>query len=474
MRSLLAFLLQLASLAVTGWLLWGARLASRWGTISPFDLILRAVAYSCIACTAAAAITLVLYRFCGADDAEGLARAALRASRAAVWFAPSVILFTVYSPAALFAAGMLVVSAARLLQYEWRSARPAEPEAAPAGLFARVEFPPPHFLRASAPAMTASLTAQGALAAVMLHKPLLAGIGFAMGLALATVMISSLRTPHPRPPQSLPRAVLGALLTLVLAAGLTVGGVQLYGGGGGSLFGFGSGNSDTASSPPVRATPNPGSGEGDFPRSVPAEIGEGGGFPGVILWPEVKPYATLIAPMPQRAGGLGTVEVRPLSIPFSGEYWMFRWPYARPPRTSFFQRGSPDKLSFRTTDRRALEMEARHKLDQLVALDCCRRIELAIFNADRFPGTISLELVLIDNQLPGAPWVSLGTQPVASVPGIHGDAVTPVSETLGFPMPPSARIDAFDEFRIVFVRDRRRRDHSAKVAIDRFILVPRL
>ena len=78
----------------------------------------------------------------------------------------------------------------------------------------------------------------------------------------------------------------------------------------------------------------------DFSKFPEAGVPDGG-FPGVILWPEVKPYATLIAPMPQRSDGLGTVEARPMSIPFSGEYWMFRWPFARPPRTSYFQRGTP-------------------------------------------------------------------------------------------------------------------------------------
>jgi hypothetical protein len=200
----------------------------------------------------------------------------------------------------------------------------------------------------------------------------------------------------------------------------------------------------------------------DFSKFPEASFSDGG-FPGVILWPEVKPYATLIAPMPQRADGLGTVEAKPMSIPFSGEYWMYRWPFARPPRTSYFQRGSPADLSFKTTDRRSLQMEARHKLAQLIALDCCSAIELAIRNTDRFPDTITLELVLIDNEHGERP-LSLGRQPVNSS----------TAQILSFHVPPSGEISAFDEFRIVFVRDRRRADQSAKVSIERFILQPRL
>ena len=142
---------------------------------------------------------------------------------------------------------------------------------------------------------------------------------------------------------------------------------------------------------------------------------------------------------------------------------MYRWPFARPPRTSYFQRGSPANLSFKTTDRRSLQMEARHKLTQLIALDCCRAIDLAIRNTDRFPDTVALELVLIDDEH-GERSVSLGSQPVTSAS----------EQTLTFTMPASSEISAFDEFRIVFVRDRKRADQSAKVEIERFILQPRL
>jgi hypothetical protein len=108
-------------------------------------------------------------------------------------------------------------------------------------------------------------------------------------------------------------------------------------------------------------------------------------------------------------------------------------------------------------------MEARHRLSQEIALDCCRAIELAIHNSDRFPDTITLELVLVDNEH-GERSVSLGRQQVT----------TAETQTLSYPVPGSAEIRAWDEFRIVFVRDRRRADQSAKVSIERFILQPRL
>ena len=467
MRSRLALVFQLASLALTGWILWGARLWSHGSRISFFDVLTRATAYALVAGAFGAAITLVLYIATRQAEPEDLLRVTLRTSRAAIWFAPAIILFTALSPAAIAAAMVLVVSATRLLYSEWRVAHPPVAEvASPAGLFARIEFPPKHFWREASPALAVSFSFQTALSAILLGKPLLAGAGLAMSLALATVFVVTRGQSKLRPPETLPRSLLGVLLTLILAVGLTVGGMvpgMLHGDGSG--FGFGDGNGSTA----TVATPEPrkdAAGPVDRPdlSKFPEAAFADGGFPGVILWPEVKPYATLIAPMPQRADGLGTVNVRPMSIPFSGEYWMFRWPFARPPRTSYFQRGSPSDLSFKTTDHRSLQMEARHKLEQSIALDCCSVIQVAIRNTDRFPDTIALELVLIDNEHPGERSLSLGRELVAA-----GSA-----QTLSYAVPAAAPIASFDEFKIVFQREKRRADQSAKVSIDRFILVPRI
>ena len=163
-----------------------------------------------------------------------------------------------------------------------------------------------------------------------------------------------------------------------------------------------------------------------------------------------------------------------MSIPFSGEYWMYRWPFARPPQNSFFQRGTPSALSFKSTDHRPLQMEARHNLEQHIALSCCRAIQLDIRNADRFPNTIALELVLISNDLPGAPSVTLGRELVTSVPDLSKDPVRPMAEMVSFAVPAAASIESFNELKIVFYRDRRRADQSAKVSIERFVLIPRI
>ena len=462
--------LQVAGILLTGWLMWRSTLGLQWAHVSLPWLIVRATVYAVAASLAGAFLTIVLYIAASYWEAEDVIRATFRASSAAVWFAPCVILLAELSPAAAIPALVLVVNATHLLYIQWRVKQPPLEAPRDSGLFATAQLPQRRFIRDFGPGLAISFTVQTGVCAVLLHHAVLAGFSFAAGAALATVFALTSRGVQPtKPPESMPRAFLGLALTIVLAIGLTIGGMIpnfLRGPGGGDSA---SGNS------PAGLPGMPGEGRDDLPDASAGDLAGAGGFPGLILWPEIKPVPTLIAPMPQTLKGGGPpVMPRPLAINFAGEYWMFRWPYARPPKTSFFQRGSPAALSFMSTDHQPLLMEARHKLDQAVALSCCSAIRLEIRNADRYPGTIALELVLIDRERPGEPSMSLGRYDVTSRPDIGRDPVIPVPETLEFPIPSNATLDAFDEFRVVFRRAYPRMDKSAKLAIDRFILIPRV
>ena len=464
--------LQLAGILLTGWFMWRSTLFLQWDRVPLPWLILRATVYALAACLAGAFITVVLYMAAALWEGEDVIRATFRASTAAVWFAPCVILLTQLSPAAAVPALILVINATHLLYIHWRIKQPPIDTPHDTGLFATAQLPERHFISDFGPGLAVSLTLQTGACAVLLRHPILAGFCFAAGAALATVFALTSRGVEPtKPPKSMPRAFLGLALTVLLAVGLTIGGMipNLMRGPGGD------GDSASGNSPAGQPPGMPGDGPEDLPDAAAGDIAGAGGFPGVILWPEIKPIPTLIAPMPQTPEGGGpAVMPRPLAIPFSGEYWMFRWPYARPPKTSFFQRGSPADLSFSSTDHRPLQMEARHKLDQSIALSCCSAIRLEIRNADRYPNTISLELVLMSGDWPGAPSLNLGHYNVTSQPDASRDPVTPVAETLEFPVPSTAKLESFDEFKVVFQRAWRRADKSAKLAIDRFILVPRV
>jgi hypothetical protein len=462
--------LQIAGLLVTGWVMWISTRGLQWARVPLPWLLLRVTIYAIAACVAGALITVVIALGAAEWEKEDVIRASLRSSAAAVWFAPAVILLTQLSPAAIIPALVLVINATHMLYTKWRVAPPppAEPPREAGLVFPPLVLPERRFWKEIAPDLAVSFTLQMGAAGVLLREPAIAGISFTACIAMLTVLALASRAVQPKPPRSMPRSFLALALTVLLAIGLTIGGmIPNFMRGTGE--GGGDGNSAKESHPGML-----GAGPDHLPPASAAGSADSG-FPGVILWPEIKPIPTLIAPMPQTAdGSFVPAMVRPLSIPFSGEYWLYRWPFARPPATSFFQRGTPSKLAFSSTDRRPIQMEARHKLDQPIALSCCSAIRLEIANADRFRGTISLELILIDNESSRDSWISLGRYPVNSMPDLSRDPVVPVVETLDFPVSELSATHRFDEFKIVFQRARWRTDKSARVAIERFILVPRI
>ncbi|HEY1218806.1 MAG TPA: hypothetical protein VGF03_07700 [Bryobacteraceae bacterium] len=418
------------------------------------------------------------------------ARTLLRTSTAGVWFAPTAVLLAEYSPAAMLAGLILVVAATRVLYSEWRFAQgePELPLPAPSidHLFENYAPLAPALFRQLVPALTLALFIQAGTVAGIMRYPLLAAACFALSAALLTAVGMAAGVIPQGKPRGLPAAAIASFLTVLLAAGLTVGtltrgAMRSYHWSGDMSFQPNPGLLATARALLAQSlydrrsrTPRKASGtRTPTPVGVPRyeQAGDTGRvgdteFPGVILWPEVRPETTLVAPILYGIS-FSAHATRPLGIPFSGEYWMFRAPYTRPPYGSFFRRGSPASLAFSTTDHAPLEMEAHDKLDQPIDLRCCRRIQVAIWNADQYPGTVALELILIDTVRPGRPSQSLGTRPVRSSPGS-----LPVRETLEFAVPTAPELRRFDEFEILFHRDRNRIDKSAHIEIERFVLIP--
>lgn len=200
------------------------------------------------------------------------------------------------------------------------------------------------------------------------------------------------------------------------------------------------------------------------------------GNTGIILWPEKEVHTKLVAPTPidLRNQAIPGQNANPLVIPFDGVYWFFESPDLRPPKTSRQAHASPDKVEIRSTDRRPLSIEAHDYLGSLINLDCCSRIQVSIRNADRYPDSVSLEVILLDTSKPNRPSQSLGALMVKSTrPWRIYERPPAVSETLNFPVPARASLRQFDEVWIVFRLDRARADSAARIAIDHFVLVPR-
>src|SRR5271157_1220391 len=489
-----ALLVQVLSLLATGWVMWRVWSGPRSATQS-FGYVLRtAVTFTLFAWLWSAAIALLLHLAIRRVEKVDVIGATLRTSAVAVWFAPATMLLSSLSAWSIPAALVLVINATRLLYSQWQIIYPQE-EIAPvlvpqaAGMLGAGELPVAILPRHLGPALAVSFGLQSGLAADLLRHPMLAAGLMTMSAAILTVFAISAGAWTGQGQPSLPRSIFGLILTLLLATGMSVVGVT-----GGRGWGFGSGTGDGSGSildlfrrgnpgntdvkPPGPAAKDAGSGisnvahkEPDIPPQSSTNLG--GSFPGVILWPEIKPVTLLVAPLPSTGGGYAT-PAHPFHIPFGGEYWMYRWlMFKRPPPHSYFHRGTPAHLSFSTTDCWPLQMEAHQKLEQSIAIACCGKIQIDILNADRYPGTVSLEMTLVNNQFTAAATQSLGLAPVLSAPNLKADPVVPVAETLEFTVPTGGALRQFNEFQVEFRRARQRADKSARIAIERFILVPR-
>lgn len=196
-------------------------------------------------------------------------------------------------------------------------------------------------------------------------------------------------------------------------------------------------------------------------------------FPGVILFPQVQRHAILVPPLPAMKHLFSARNPNPLSIPFFGSYWVYKWPQHRLPRNAIVMHGDPDEKRFRSTDGNQLSMEAHQNLGTFIETSCCSAIELAIRNADRYPGSVLVDLQLADSHSPAKQPVSLGPLPVLSTQPWHPGDEQKMAEMLSFPMPLSPPIPRFDEFTVKFELSRARGSHSAGIAIERFVLVPR-
>jgi hypothetical protein len=199
----------------------------------------------------------------------------------------------------------------------------------------------------------------------------------------------------------------------------------------------------------------------------------GGKYRGVVLIPEEEEHVILVPPLPMMGRNPFLVHKDPIGIPFYGVYWFFQAPDREPNEDAYRVKGTPDHVAFRSADRTPLKMEAHQNLGRLIDIDSCSRIDITVRNADPYAGSISLELILENTSLGEFHRQSLGVLPIVS----RADADHPMLETLSFKIPPHPPshigLQQFDELTIRFQRASYRATKSAKLAIDRFFLVPR-
>jgi hypothetical protein len=302
-------------------------------------------------------------------------------------------------------------------------------------------------------ALIASFSIQTAVLAGYSHYPAAAAV---LWIVAGIVILQSVKAAGGGVRRRTRRRMRDALATIMLVSGL----LRFI------ILQLPSGGGDAYRLPPPKPSAGPNGPEGNS-----ASVDNSGDHTGIILLPEHEQHTTLVPPLPSMPSDLFDTRHRnPITIPFYGAYWFFKLPDTRPPPSSYVTHGTPTEMTFYAPDSRPLIMEAHQNLGKLIDLSCCREIRIEIQNADRYPGTVSVELVLVNTREGPEASVSLGSAPVTSAPG-NPDG--PMRETLTFPIPSLTPIQQFDELMIRFPRRRTRIFRSAKVAIERFVLVPR-
>jgi hypothetical protein len=350
---------------------------------------------------------------------------------ASAWLAPAAVLCGKGSPWSLGAAAVFGAAASSLFR---GLAQP--PEAEPPHVFLAPPQASPAAVRRSRCAKTAAAAAYAAAALVtaghVLPAAALAAAAFAVLAWFATY--PGLARPGVKTKIALAFAVTLAALLPALR--------------------FGYGHGSPGQTPQATDT-----GE-DGPSAAP-----GGQYSGVVLLTEAKPESTALAQPPLRALGFSRPRpAQPVSIPFSGEYWYFYWPMRRPAENALRKLGDPKTLVYRSVDRFALIMQARQPLPKPIELACCGAVEVMLAVRDSEPETVQVELVLVHHAQTGQARQSLGVQPLPP------PARAPAG--VRFTVPRPAEIASFDEILVWFHLQEPRQGRSARLAIERFNLVP--
>ena len=403
-----------------------------------------------IAATSSIAVTVVAGRRMNIDPSAVVA--------ASVWFAPAVLFLMEGSMWGVAAVSTAAALTALLFPSGAR-------ERAVLGVFPLLRSPEPSFF---VPRMRSRLWPAFCLASAGVFA--IGGDEFIAALlsgVFAAFLASRVSSARPGDPARR-RALISTSLAVVCTSVALARYVEFGWGGGEGPYAGGSSAQASAVVPQPR-------GQGDG-GDVPPE-GESaaldGTYSGVILWPEQEPQTVLVPPLPTLRPSIFErgKPAEPLSIPFFGVYWMYRKPFRQPPPNSYTTKGDPAKMSFRSTDQVPLMMEARQNLGRTFHARCCREIRVALRNADRYRGTLSLELLLVSTDPRSPAPLSLGRVPVESRPDWGPVELIAVPETLVFPVPSNPVPQVFDEVRVVFHRSNFGIGRSARVAIDRFTFV---
>ena len=433
-------------------LLAAVRIPPSWGTASSvFTLSVRALLGTAVVWLWTLTLSVIYCLLCRRLSAREMLRRVLGPSLMVAW-TPLVLLplghlvplrMPTLALIALFTAREIAMLAPRRLD-------------APAGLdplsiAARPAVP--YTARWMHYALASSLLAQGA--AVMWIARMRSEAVLALALAAVVLLLVAAFSGayHPRQGAAWPGLAFGLCLTLVAMALSAGPGGLGYGGHGRLRFGI------LAMLAPA-PVPASGAAAATDPTLTNRQI-----LRGIILRPSGahKPVL-LLASLP--ALHWSSV-VSPLHVLFTGEYWIYRQTEFRPPANSLQVTGSPMGASYATTDGMPLLVEAYQDLREPIDLSTCGAIEVGLANRDRFPGQVTLQVLLAYGRGRTRQIKPAGSQPIFGVP-----AHATVHERLRFEVR-AVGLRYFDQIVFHFDLPPERWDHSPRIAIEDVVLLPR-
>ena len=302
---------QVAGVLATAWFVWINAILPRLGLRSLASIAAEAMLYVMLAWICGAAIAFSVYFVVSLADLPRVTRFSLRASAAAMWYAPAIVLLSAPSASAFAVSIFLVVNATRHLFSQWGAIespidRMKPARTPPALLFGSAGPDTAFLLWSPVPVLLVSFTAQAGVVAMLWRHEFRAAVLLAMSTAILTSLAIARGAYRPAQPPALPHSALSVVLTFLLAVALTFGGFAVRRGGG-AVSQAASDSSNPAGQPAKRPF---------MQLAAPPidTLGIGGDFPGVILLPELKPYTTLFVPLvspPRKFGAPATAICHP-------------------------------------------------------------------------------------------------------------------------------------------------------------------
>ena len=393
----------------------------------------------------------------------------LRAVAVAIWMAPLLVLLSEGSGiSGVLAAGMVLAGYA-LLRTPARESCDATAWFARGVPTERPDFPITQthpFLRQLARAILAALFLEGATLANFIHEYEIALLLFVIGAAFLAVHLSGLQSDSANQlPSICPRTYLlpnavAATVAIVLCLFPLLGSV-----------GQPANPLDTAIWKLLFRAPSAHAAH-DFTVRLEQTRVRSDGYIGVILTPKQskRNEATALSQLNFRSHEPSLL--RTLTIPFTGSYWFFQYPFVRPPLDSITADGDPAAIGVRSSNYEPLLMEAVQNLYQPIETARLGEVQIDMQDADAFPGTVSLELVLVDTGTWDHPAQSLGIRPLTA-PVVIENARSSHSENITFAVPEHPRCREFNQLRLIFRLDSSRSRQAAAIAVQSFMLLPR-